>query len=67
MLKTQSQKHSEFEKWKTYVLEEWNPKRRDRSLKAYTLQKHAIDPPRYPQFISDLIASIGRVGKKHAL
>ena len=67
MFKTQSQKRSEFEQWKLYVLEEWTPKRRQLASDAYALQKYAVDPPRYAQFLYDLIASIGRVEKKHAL
>jgi lambda repressor-like predicted transcriptional regulator len=67
VLKTLSQKHSEFMDWQSYVLEEWTRIRLVRSAKAYETEKHEIDPLRYSAFVSDLLASIGRVEKKHAL
>lgn len=67
VLKTLSQKHSEFEEWKKYVSDEWTRIRLARALNAYETAKHEVDPPRYSQFLSDLLASIGRVEKKHAL
>jgi hypothetical protein len=67
VFKTLSQKHSEFEKWKTYVLEEWTQKRMVRASAAYAEQKYKVDPQRYPLFLYDLLASMGRVEKKHAL